>query len=61
MFFISKKFDILVMGDEAIAVTDEFNYLMNPFYGLLGPSLIMFLFSIILKNLYSKIDINPIN
>ena len=54
MFFISKKFEILVMGEEVIAVLEEFSYLMNPFYGLLGLSLILFLFSIILKNLYSE-------
>lgn len=53
MFFISKKLEILVMGEEVIAVLKELSYFMNPFYGLLRLSLILFLFSIILKNLYS--------
>lgn len=41
------------MGEEVIAVLKELSYFMNPFYGLLRLSLILFLFSIILKNLYS--------
>ena len=32
MFFIYKKLDILVMGDEEIGVAEELNYFMKAFY-----------------------------
>jgi hypothetical protein len=46
MFLISKKFEILVIGEVMVALAKEFSYFMSPFYGLLGLSLILFLFSI---------------
>lgn len=61
MFFISRKLEILDMGDDVIAVAEELSYFMNAFYGLLGDSVIYVLNFDYFKEIIFHTILNSLN